>query len=71
MVERATMRILGAHIVGPQALALVQEIVNSMNTQEQNALSIMRGMHIHSALGEVVSKAFETLMTPEQYHHVI
>lgn len=71
IVERGTLRILGAHIVGPQASVLVQEIVNLMYTHEQNALPIMRGMHIHPALSEVVAKAFESLMTPEQYHHVM
>jgi mycothione reductase len=71
IVERATLRILGAHIVGPQASVLVQEIVDSMYTHEQNALPIIRGMHIHPALSEVVAKAFESLMTPEQYHHVM
>jgi dihydrolipoamide dehydrogenase len=71
IVERATLRILGAHIVGPYASVLVQEIVDSMYTHEQNALFIMHGMHIHPALSEVVAKAFASLMTPEQYHHVM
>ena len=71
IVERATLRILGAHIVGPQASVLIQEIVDLMYTHEQNALPIIRGMHIHPALSEVVAKAFESLMTPEQYHHVM
>jgi hypothetical protein len=34
-------------------------------------MPIMRGMHIHPALSEVVGRAFEVLMTPEQYHHVL
>jgi len=71
IVERATLHILGAHIVGPQASVLIQEIVNLMYSHEQNALPIMRGMHIHPALNEVVAKAFESLMTPQQYHHVM
>jgi len=28
-------------------------------------------MHIHPALNEVVEKAFQSLMPPEMYHHVI
>ena len=71
IVERATLRILGAHIVGPQASLLIQEIVNLMYTHEQSALPIMHGMHIHPALSEVVAKAFESLMSPKQYHHVM
>jgi len=71
ILERATLRILGAHIIGPHASVLIQEIVNLMYTQEQNALPIMQGMHIHPSLNEVISKAFESLMTPEQYHHLM
>lgn len=71
IVERATLHILGAHIVGPHASVLIQEIVNLMYTHEQSALPITHGMHIHPALSEVVAKAFESLMTPEQYHHIM
>jgi dihydrolipoamide dehydrogenase len=71
IVEKGTLKILGAHIVGPHASVLIQEIINLMYTHEQSAEPILRGMHIHPALNEVVEKAFDSLMTPEQYHHVI
>lgn len=71
IVERDTMKILGAHIIGPYASVLIQEIINLMYTAEQSAEPIIYGMHIHPALSEVVEKAFHSLMTPEQYHHVI
>ena len=71
IVEKGTLRILGAHIVGPCASVLIQEIINSMYTHEQSAEPVLRGMHIHPALSEVVGKAFDSLMTPEQYHHVM
>ncbi len=71
ILEQATMKILGAHIVGPQASLLIQEIVNLMYTPEQSAQPIFSGMHIHPALSEVVERAFRALMPPEQYHHTI
>ncbi len=71
IVERGSMKILGAHIIGPYASVLIQEIINLMYTNGQSAEPIIRGMHIHPALSEVVERAFYSLMTPEQYHHVI
>lgn len=71
IVEEDTMKILGAHIIGPYASVLIQEIVNLMYTPEQSAEPLVRGMHIHPALSEVVERAFGSLMTPEQYHHLI
>jgi len=71
IVENGTMRILGAHTIGPQASVLIQEIVNLMYTHEQSAYPIIHGMHIHPALSEVVEKAFGSLTPPEQYHHII
>jgi dihydrolipoamide dehydrogenase len=71
IVEKDTMKILGAHIIGPYASVLIQEIINSMYTHEQTAEPIIQGMHIHPALNEVVERAFRSLMPPEQYHHVI
>ncbi len=71
IVEEGSMRILGAHIIGPQASILIQEIVNLMYTPQQNAEPIISGMHIHPALSEVVERAFRSLMTSEQYHHII
>ena len=71
IAEEGTMKILEAHIIGPYASVLIQEIINLMYTPEQSAWPIIRGMHIHPALSEVVEKAFHSLMPPEQYHHVI
>ncbi|MHB8351641.1 MAG: dihydrolipoyl dehydrogenase [Thermoplasmata archaeon] len=50
-------QILGAHIVGPQAAVLLQEIVNLLYTPEQSLMPIFDGMHIHPALSEVVERA--------------
>ena len=71
IVEEGPMKILGAHIIGPQASVLIQEIINLMYTPEQSVEPIISGMHIHPALSEVVERAFRNLMTSEQYHHVV
>ncbi len=70
IVEKETMKILGAHIIGPYASVLIQEIINLMYTPEQSAEPIINGMHIHPALNEVVERAFRSLMSPEQYHQL-
>jgi dihydrolipoamide dehydrogenase len=69
ILERDSFRILGAHIIGPEASVLIQEIINLMYTPEQSARPLMTAMHIHPALSEVVQRAFGSLMTIEQYHH--
>jgi dihydrolipoamide dehydrogenase len=71
IVERETMKILGAHIIGPHASVLIQEIVNLMYAPDQSANPIIHGMHIHPALSEVVQKAFHSLMPLDVYRHVI
>lgn len=71
IVEGHTMKILGAHIIGPEASILLHEIINLMYTPTQSAFPILLGMHIHPSLNEVVERAFKSLMPLEQYHHVI
>ncbi|UCD95820.1 MAG: dihydrolipoyl dehydrogenase [Candidatus Bathyarchaeota archaeon] len=70
IVKRDDLKILGAHIIGPHASVLIQEVVNLMYTTTQNITPITRGMHIHPALTEVVERAFRSLMEPAHYHHV-
>jgi len=50
---------------------LIQEIISLMYTPEQNAQPVLDAMHIHPALNEVVQRAFQSLMTTEQYRHMI
>jgi mycothione reductase len=71
IVEQGTMKILGAHIIGPYASVLIHEIIPLMYTQKQSAKPIRDSMHIHPALSEVVDRAFRSLMPPEHYHHLI
>jgi len=71
ILEKNTDRILGAHIIGPYASILIQEIIDLMYVPEQRSDPITSGMHIHPSLSEVVEKAFYSLMPPAHYHHVL
>ncbi|MCX8153792.1 MAG: dihydrolipoyl dehydrogenase, partial [Candidatus Bathyarchaeota archaeon] len=61
IVEQKTGKILGGHIIGPEASILIQEIVNAMVTEDRSLAPIIRAMHIHPALSEVVQQAFGNL----------
>jgi mycothione reductase len=68
IVHRKTGKVLGYHIIGPQASVLIQEVVNVM-AGDGNLWSLAKGIHIHPALSEVVLKAFARLQAPGQEHH--
>ena len=69
IVEKETNRILGAHIIGPHASILIQEIINLMNTKDGSMDPLTDGMHIHPALTEVVERAFLNLTDPDAHLH--
>jgi len=71
ILEKSKRKILGAHIIGPYASILIQEIVNLMYTETESSTPIIQGMHIHPALSEVVQRAFNSLFPPEHYHHIL
>ena len=61
IVDGETGKILGGHIVGPEASILIQEIVNAMVSEKGTFAPIAQAMHIHPALSEVVQNAFGSL----------
>ena len=61
IVEKETGKILGGHIIGPEASSLIQEITNAMATEKRSYEQIIRAMHIHPALSEVIQQAFGNL----------
>ena len=65
IVEKDTWRLLGFHIIGPYAPILIQEAVNAMST-EGTVIPIVRGIHIHPSLTEVVQSALAHLREPEE-----
>lgn len=64
VVESESRRILGCHIVGPEASDLVQQVVYLMNTDNQDYIPMARSQVIHPALSEVVTRAFGNLTPP-------
>jgi len=68
IVHRKTGKVLGYHIIGPQASILIQEVVNAM-AADGNLWSVAKGMHIHPALPELVLKAFGKLQPVDGEHH--
>lgn len=65
IVDAETGKILGGHIIGPQAAILIQEIVNAMVFETGTFGPIAQGMHIHPAMSEVVQNAFGNLHVHE------
>jgi dihydrolipoamide dehydrogenase len=61
VLEQKTGKILGAHIIGPFASSLIQEITNAMSSGDRTFAPIVRGMHVHPAMSEVVQSAFANL----------
>lgn len=61
IVDGETGKILGAHIIGPEASILIQEIINAMVSETGNFAPIAQGMHIHPSMSEVVQNAFGSL----------
>jgi dihydrolipoamide dehydrogenase len=60
IVDAHSGKILGFHIIGPNAPELIQEVINAMANGE-GVHSINEGMHIHPAMPELIIKAFDNL----------
>jgi dihydrolipoamide dehydrogenase len=71
IMEKATDRIVGAHVVGPYASMLIQELVNAMYTGDQGPTDLRRSMHIHPALNEVVQRALYAVYDVDEYHRTV
>jgi mycothione reductase len=61
IVEQKTGRLLGGHIIGPQASILIQEIINAMASGDGTFAPIINGLHIHPAMTEVVQLALSKI----------
>ena len=64
IVHKKTWKVLGFHIIGPHASILIQEVVNAM-ANDNDIWSIVRAMHIHPALPELILTAFGNLAEAE------
>lgn len=61
IVERGSDRILGFHMVGPQAADLIHEVVVAMNAGDGQADLVRRTIHVHPTLSELVRQVFDEL----------
>jgi len=61
IVDKETEKILGFHIIGPNAPELIQEVVDTMESGGTMS-NIMSGIHIHPALSELVQQALANLV---------
>jgi mycothione reductase len=60
IVEKGTERILGFHVIGPDAAILIQEVVQVV-TQKASYKAIIDAMHIFPALTELIPETFSRL----------
>ena len=71
IMEKETERILGAHVAGPYASMLIQELVNAMYTGDQGPKDLRRSMYVHPALNEVVQRALYSVFGVDEYHQML
>jgi dihydrolipoamide dehydrogenase len=56
-------RILGCHIMGPEASDLIQEVVVAMKAGSGTVQDVRESVHVHPALSEVVQRGFSGQFT--------
>lgn len=63
LLERDSRRILGCHIMGVDASTLIHEVIVAMKAGDGSISNILRAVHIHPALSEVVQRAASAYQT--------
>jgi mycothione reductase len=58
IVDAEEEKILGCHILGPQASTLIHEVIVVMQVMDGKISAIKDTIHIHPALSEVIRRAF-------------
>jgi dihydrolipoamide dehydrogenase len=71
IMEKEGERIVGAHVAGPYASILIQELVNAMYDGNQGPENLRKSMYIHPALNEVVQRALYSIYGVDEYHHML
>jgi len=59
LVERGSDRILGFHMIGPQAADLIHEVVVAMNAGDGTAGVVRDSVHVHPTLAELIRQVFD------------
>lgn len=57
IVGNGTGKILGCHIIGPDASTLIHEVIVAMKSGSGTLADITKSVHVHPALSEVVQRA--------------
>ena len=60
IIEKETGRILGFHIIGPDASILIQEVVNVF-TQKGSYDAIMDAMHIFPSMNDLITETLDKI----------
>jgi len=68
LLERESLRILGCHIIGTDASAIIHEVLVAMKAGDGTINSITDVVHIHPALPEVIRRAAENIYDPSHRH---
>lgn len=68
ILEITSGRILGAHISGPDATLLIQELITAMHAGPGGIRLILASMHVHPSYSEVVLEACLHTYTVPAYH---
>ena len=71
ILDSKAQKILGAHMIGPQASVLIHQIIPLMYTGNQDINPIMYAMDIHPSLSEVIKRAFYSRIPANEYHMII
>lgn len=61
LVEHSTGKLLGGHIIGPEASILIHEVIVAMKSGNGSVSNLVRPIYVHPALSEVVSRAASNL----------
>jgi mycothione reductase len=57
LVDHSSGKLLGGHIIGPEASILIHEVIIAMKSGNGSISNIVRPIYVHPALSEVVSRA--------------
>jgi dihydrolipoamide dehydrogenase len=57
LLERDSRKILGCHIMGSDASTLIHEVIVAMKAGDSSVRNVLRAVHVHPALSEVVQRA--------------
>ena len=61
LVDKRTRKILGCHVIGPEASTLIHEVIVAMKSGRGTIDNITRAVHIHPSLSEVVQRAADSV----------